>query len=207
MTFRPRFGLLFVLVASACAAVTASSYALSQSSAVPQQQANEKTGFGDNPEDRRMAYSSLIILISGEESLIERDMQEGRTPRSRASFKFLGIREDEEQAMRALLVNAKHQIEENDRQCTEARLELDQNHSEELKAKVEALKRHRPEIVDETVVKLRQELGVEDFKKLDAWVYRIYEYHPKLPQASPAKDQDSEQPGSSLATPAMAVHA
>ena len=109
--------------------------------------------------------------------------------------------------MRAIIVDAERRIDENDRQGEDVRLEVERGHTAEAVAKVEILRQRRSDILDETIAKLRQELGEEDFKKLDAWVYRIYGYHPKLSQAAPAKSQGSEQPAPSLATPAMTVHA
>ena len=90
--------------------------------------------------------------------------------------KILGIHEDEAQAMRIITTDAWRQIKEiNDRDYASA-MERSQNSSAENVEKFLALNkelaRQRKEILDETIAKLRQELGEEDFKKLDDYIYK-----------------------------------
>jgi len=211
MTLRPRFAHFLLAEACVCAALAASPFANSQSTAIaapqgqaaqPASQAPADAGLGAwfSAEQRRTEYSGFLQLVgSGDPSSLLH------------WTKILGIREDEEQAMRTITTDAWRRIKEiNDRDYAsvmERRQDTSTENIEKFLALNKELARQRKQILDETIAKLRQELGEEDFKKLDAWVYRIYGYHPKLSQAAPAKSQGSEQPAPSLATPAMTVHA
>ena len=181
MTLRPRFMHFLMVAACACAAVTTSPFASSHSPAklpVSQPQANEKTGFGDNPIERRMAYSSFLKLMDYEERRhqLELDSGAGRPASGLGWAKLLGIREDEEQAMRTIVADAYRRIKEIDDRVYAAGMRNRQNPSAENEEKFHALVKEiagqGDQIVDETIVKLRQELGEEDFKKLDDYIYR-----------------------------------
>ena len=178
MTLRPRFMHFLMVAACACAAVTTSPFASSQSPAtlpVSQPQANEKTGFGDNPIERRMAYSSFLKLMDYEERLRQANLDLKRSP-AIDWVKVLGIREDEEQAMRTIVADAYRRIKEIDDRVYAAGMRNRQNPSAENEEKFHALMQEiagqGDQIVDETIAKLRQELGEEDFKKLDDYIYR-----------------------------------
>ena len=220
MTLRPRFKHSLLVVACTCAALAASPVADSQSPAAPQgqeaqpvsqAQADQKPGFGDNPVERRMAYSSFLIGMANYERGIQEQLAHGLPiPRSQIDWaKLLRIREDEAQAMRAISADAQHRIKEIDDRVYASDKERMQNPSAENQEKFRALMKEiagqGDGIVDETITKLRQELGEEDFKKLDDYVYRTCGYHPKPSEAAPAQGQDSQQSAKNQAAPGSVV--
>jgi hypothetical protein len=105
--------------------------------------------------------------------------------------KIIGISEDGEQVMRAIVQDAWRRIREIDVQARQEGEEYLRDPTPERREKLYAhgkeMGEERTEILDETIAKLRQELSEDDFRKLDAWVYRVYGYHPNLPQPSQLK--------------------
>ena len=189
MTLRPRIKHSLLVVACACAALAASLFANSQSPATatqpeqaaqsaPQAQADEKPGFGDNPIERRMAYSSFLKLMDYEER--QRQLELDSSPVKHSAVvgwvKILGIREDEEQVMRTIVADAYGRIKEMDDQVNATGMQNRQNPSAENQERFQSLIKkfagQGDEILDQTIAKLRQELGEEDFKKLDDYIYR-----------------------------------
>jgi len=209
MTLRPRFVHFFLVAACACAAVTTSPFANSQSPAKPhereaqpvsQPQADEKPDFGDNDGQRRMAYPGFLHLIGTEERSRQLNADAGKVMPYRLDWKkILGIREDEEQAMRIIAADAWRRIEEIDDQGRKEAMEFSPDWTEERREKFFAhgkeLGRERTEILDETIAKLRQELGEEDFKKLDAYVYRNSSEGTAMQAKRRKRDADLKQPG------------
>jgi hypothetical protein len=139
--------------------------------------ADEKPGFGDNAAQRRDGYSSFLKLMVNYERGIQEQLAYGLPiPRSEIDWaKLLGIREDEAQAMRTIAADASRRIKEIDDRGLATSVDLSQDRSPEQIAKFvahrDAVGRERTEALDETIAKLRQELGEEDFKKLDAYIY------------------------------------
>ena len=189
MTLRPQFMHSFLIGACACAALAASPFANSQSPApampheqevqpARQAQPDETPGFGDNTAQRRDGYRSFLLEMAGEERHIQWQMEQGQAaPRSLVNWaKLLGIREDEDQAMHVITSDANRRIKEIDDQGLATSVDLSQDRSPQQIAKFtahrEEVGRERTEVLDETISKLRRELGEEDFKKLDAYVYR-----------------------------------
>lgn len=203
MALRSRFMHPLLVVACACAALAAGTFANSQSPApaTPQGQEAQPTpqtppdaGLGgwSNAEQRRTEYSGFLQLVGSGD------------PFSLLHWtKILGIREDEEQAMRAVTTDAWRQIMEiNDRDYASA-MESRQNPGVENAEKSLALNKElasqRKEIMDVTIAKLRQELG-EDFKKLDDYIYQKSAAGMAAAAAKrPANVSDARQSGSSSA--------
>ena len=78
--------------------------------------------------------------------------------------------------MRTIVADAYRRIKEIDDRVYAAGMRNRQNPSAENEEKFHALMQEiagqGDQIVDETIAKLRQELGEEDFKKLDDYIYR-----------------------------------
>jgi len=116
-------------------------------------------------------------------------LQQGQaTPRSRINWaKLLGIREDEEQAMRTVTADAWSRIkriEDQGREEGEAyRRDPTPERRENFYAHGKEIGRERTEILDETIAKLRQELGEDGTKSLDAYLYRTGGWQKLLKQA------------------------
>jgi hypothetical protein len=121
MTLHPRLTRSLLAAACACAALAASPFASSQSPATvtPQEQETQPTpqtpadaglGVWSNAEQRRTEYSGFLQLVGSGD------------PFSLLHWtKILGIREDEEQAMRTITTDAWRRIKEiNDRDYASA---------------------------------------------------------------------------------------
>jgi len=211
MTLRPRFVHFLLVAACACAAVTTSPFANSQSPAKPhereaqpvsQPQADEKPDFGDNDGQRRMAYPGFLQLVGTGEQSLKTISEAGEVDNSRqvtSWMKALGIRENEVRVMLIIAGDAWHRIEEIDDQGNKNVMEFDRNPTKENSDKTYAhgkeLGRERTEIVDETISKLRQELGEEDFRKLDAWIYRTSSEGAAMNAKRREKDAERKQAG------------
>jgi hypothetical protein len=107
--------------------------------------------------------------------------QGGKLIGTRTNYsRLMNIREDEEQDMWNIILDAFYRVGENDRQfelavheAQDASFESDPNRSHELETRKAALSQERPKIYQEAIVKLNQVLGAEAFNKLNAYVFRL----------------------------------
>jgi hypothetical protein len=115
-----------------------------------------------------------MMIIAQEEFEYQQKIEEGKEP-VRTGHGYLGIREDEETAMRTTLFDAFNQKRELERQFFAAYGKIPTARTaEEWTARADAravLNRQRREASLGAIAKLKQELGEEAFKKLDAYLY------------------------------------
>ena len=120
------------------------------------------------------AYEQFFSFIAMEEDGAEVALREGREPYRMSLKKYLFIREDEEQVVRAISVDADHKIKASDAEFRRLNDEIGngQNHSPELIAAREAAGQAPARILKEAVVKLRQSITPESFEKVESYVFR-----------------------------------
>ena len=128
------------------------------------------------PVANRRAYDSFFGEVGREDDRIQRETQErkeqiaGRTNYS----KGMQIRQDEEQILHSIAINAYHRLAENDRQFQEAYDEFHRAHKPwpvgSYPPELEAVLQNAARIVDETVAELNAELGEKSFERVDAWI-------------------------------------
>lgn len=145
--------------------------------------ADETAGFGDRTWLRRLEYDGFLQQLADEEVRVQHELDQGLTnPPSRINWsKMLHIHEDQEQAMRTLASDAWRRLKEINRRGVTSE-ELEDNPTQERIARLQArgkeLQKVREQVLDEFLANLRQELGEDGFKNLDAYVY-----HPWGPSA------------------------
>jgi hypothetical protein len=124
---------------------------------------------------RFRAYTLFIEIIGRQDIQGQNSSQQdkGSVPKKANYAEIIGIREDEEQAMRTILMDAFYRVRENDRQFSALNEEAHRANDVELGAKRDALGKLRSKIYDDAISKLRQELGEESFTKVDAYLYML----------------------------------
>ena len=177
MTLHSRSMRAFLTAVCACVALMICPRANSQVSnqqeqnAQPTQQAPASdSAYPDEVQpswpDRLWAYRDFIDQIGSEDGTRKRAIEEGKellTPIFDYS-RYWNMRKDEEQTMRAILIDAYIRVKENDRQAMEANNEAHRNNSAEAAARRDALVQSRPKIYLEAVAKLRHELGKKNLQ-------------------------------------------
>lgn len=178
MTLRLRFLRLMLAVACALALRAAPLSAQDQTAPVPPPQNGVVAGpvadaapekawrFKEDWPGQVVAYDGFLIGIAGEPETPEQAQQCGCVRVNWA--KILGIREDEEQAMRTIMNDAETRIREANFEYMALDREAHNERGTERAARRDALGQQWHIIVEATVAKLRSDLGQEDFKKLDS---------------------------------------
>jgi hypothetical protein len=206
MTLHPRFVQSLLGVACACATLAASPLANSQSAPPVQQEQPPRAVVGPPTSDSATGgelrwgslhvYEFLIDSIGNDEAHVQQEIREGKEPTHiRLDLvKIIGFREDEQQATRTILLDAFLRLQELNKQFMAAGRELHQNPGPESKAKWDAMAQQGPKIMQETIDKLRQELGKEAFQKLDAYANRQFGGVIKGPTPPRHSTQEPQQP-------------
>jgi hypothetical protein len=137
---------------------------------------------------RRGPFYNLIEFVGKEDEGIHKDMREGKdSVRERTNYRqVMRIREDEEQAVHTILVDAYYRLKENQKEHAGQAQEIYQDHlpvdtCEEFR-KLEILQdenrfdegKKGGAILDEAIFHVYQELGEEDFKKVDRYAYELW---------------------------------
>ena len=188
MALRSRFMHPLLVVACACAALAAGTFANSQSPApatpqgqeaqpAPQTPADTGAGFG-TPDIRRTEYRGFLQLVSTGEPSLKVTSTTGEVDNSgqvTSWTKVLGIQENEVRVMLIIAEDAWGRLKRIEDRGHEQGKEYLRNPTRETREKFDAdnkeIVRENREILDETIARLRQQLGQEDFKKLDDYIY------------------------------------
>jgi hypothetical protein len=145
-----------------------------------------------------MRFAEFTDKIGWEDLQFKAETEQGKNPvMPKANYsQLMRIREDEEQDMRNIFLGAFYQVRENDKQSGEYVQELRRKYSAELEAKMNELDMRRPKIYEEAIAKLKQQLGEETFKKIDAYVIQLEGKTRTETVVGPANASSSSQPGS-----------
>lgn len=144
---------------------------------------NSAPGRSDNeirvPITREMTYREFIWLHGGKDSTVQRAIEEGKQPSvDRTNFStFLHTREDDEEAIHSILLDAFRHIKANrDKLSADLSEVYSTGYGKEQDDKVSTLNKasiqNEKTIIDEAMSRFERELTAEDFKKLDTYIYR-----------------------------------
>lgn len=133
------------------------------------------------PLGRSWAFLDFIRTVGIEDRAIKEQIREGKEPPPDQMFyiRMMHLREDEEREVHTILVDAYYKLEDNRKQHLAKSYEIGRENSGS-NTKLEALQdanradegRTGDQIVQEAIFRIFQALGEEDFKKVDAYVYR-----------------------------------
>jgi hypothetical protein len=151
---------------------------------IQQEQSAQSDSTADQAKVRRRgqlgAFREFIDTVGAEDDRNQREIQAGLVPDDptedwpKKSMRIVHLREDELQAMYTIVLDAHHQVQENDSEWSAALYELRQNYSPAQQAQVDALAAHRSQIYRDAIAKLKKELGEDSFKILDTYIYQAF---------------------------------
>jgi hypothetical protein len=149
---------------------------------------------------REKTYYDFIWDVGKADANIQEAIEKGRNPVPTGSpfRKWLGIGEDDYKALHIIIVEAYHQIRENDKEHISAYRALDQSSviaRQESSKKGVALDQDHDqkqiEIIHEAMERLKQVLTEDGFKKADAYIYSWYEGGTIFPNSPPPPKRNS----------------
>jgi hypothetical protein len=141
-------------------------------------------GFGENPSPEllRVVFTSFLLELRNENRIAERELAEGQIhPSHRLDWvKILQIDSDSEQAMCATVAEANIKLAEIESQSRADPPGESRPHTKEENEAIEAIGeeigKERNQLLDETIARLRGDLGNEGFNSLEAYLYRTLGY-------------------------------
>ena len=156
----------------------------------------------------RGAFNSFFYGVGTEDDRIQQEIQEGKENiAARTNYsKQMDIREDEEKVLHTIALDAYHRLTENSEQLSEARHKFwrENGYGRPDPPEIQAINQNFGKIIDETLAKLRQQLGEETFTKVD---YGIFDLEGGAITA--ARDQNGnvihDQEGRLIAVPGLSI--
>jgi len=186
MTLRLRFPGFVLAVACAGHLMAAGPFAFCQTTAASSDQRAldarpAPRAAGTNPQDKQewvgqyFAYESLLYRIRIEAALSGQDF--GGAQGARTDFaEICGTGEDKAEAVLAILTEAAPRVAAVNHVFVTGQFAAKPAQSREEAAewieRIDQLVRQKEAVLDQTIARLKGELGTEEFSRLDAWVYQ-----------------------------------
>lgn len=150
------------------------------------------------PTDVR--YEFFIRHVGTEHAFAQRETQAGEVNVPREDYSLAAhIPEVEEQPLLTIVLESCEQLNENDRETNELVRKIHEKYGFVPLRRIppqpdlQALQQKREAIIQETIVRLKQELGEEYFKDLDAWITHHWYGGQVYTPIAPAGNQPSLQ--------------